>query len=88
MIDARVSYESGPWLYALNVTNLTDKTYIPSICYNGACNYGEPRRHHRHGELPLVNVRAALLSLHRWTGLVLAGFRLPGRADWHPARVV
>ncbi|MFY3433834.1 TonB-dependent siderophore receptor [Achromobacter mucicolens] len=44
LIDARVSYESGPWLYALNVTNLTDKTYIPSICYNGACNYGEPRR--------------------------------------------
>src|SRR5690606_26590443 len=30
--------------------------------------------HHRHGELPLVSVRAALLSLHRWTGLVLAGF--------------
>ena len=44
LFDARVSYESGPWVYALNVTNLTDKTYIPSICYNGLCDYGEPRR--------------------------------------------
>jgi len=44
LLDARVSYEAGPWLYALNVTNLTDKTYIPSICYNGLCDYGEPRR--------------------------------------------
>ncbi|OZI68023.1 TonB-dependent siderophore receptor [Bordetella genomosp. 1] len=44
LFDARVSYETGPWMYALNVTNLTDKTYIPSICYNGLCDYGEPRR--------------------------------------------
>ena len=44
LFDARVSYESGPWVYALNATNLTDKTYIPSICYNGVCDYGEPRR--------------------------------------------
>ncbi|OZI51803.1 TonB-dependent siderophore receptor [Bordetella genomosp. 5] len=44
VVDARVSYETGPWVYALNVTNLTDKTYIPSTCYTGTCSYGEPRR--------------------------------------------
>lgn len=41
LIDTRVSYETGPWVYALNATNLTDKTYIESCTY--ACYYGEPR---------------------------------------------
>lgn len=44
LVDVRLGYETGPWAYALNVTNLADKTYIPSICYNGLCDYGEPRR--------------------------------------------
>ncbi|PCF94264.1 TonB-dependent siderophore receptor [Vreelandella nigrificans] len=41
LIDTRVSYETGPWVYALNATNLTDKTYIESCTYD--CFYGEPR---------------------------------------------
>lgn len=44
LFDARIGYERGPWSAALNVTNLTDKTFIPSICYSGQCQYGEPRR--------------------------------------------
>ncbi|QEI05371.1 TonB-dependent siderophore receptor [Pigmentiphaga aceris] len=44
LLDARLEYENGPWSYALNISNLTDKTYIPSICYNNVCDYGEPRR--------------------------------------------
>ncbi|MCL7931021.1 TonB-dependent siderophore receptor [Halomonas llamarensis] len=41
LVDTRVSYETGPWIYSLNATNLTDKTYIESCTYN--CFYGEPR---------------------------------------------
>ncbi|PAU75310.1 TonB-dependent siderophore receptor [Halomonas salipaludis] len=41
LIDTRVSYETGSWVYALNATNLTDKTYIESCTYG--CYYGEPR---------------------------------------------
>ncbi|MCC5901390.1 MAG: TonB-dependent siderophore receptor [Halomonas sp.] len=41
LVDTRVSYETGPWVYALNATNLTDKTYIESCTYD--CFYGEPR---------------------------------------------
>lgn len=41
LLDTRVSYETGPWIYALNATNLTDKTYIESCTYG--CFYGEPR---------------------------------------------
>lgn len=41
LIDTRVSYETGPWVYALNATNLTDKAYIESCTYS--CFYGEPR---------------------------------------------
>lgn len=44
LFDARIGYENGPWSASLNVTNLTDKTFIPSMCYNGLCDYGEPRR--------------------------------------------
>lgn len=42
LIDAMVSYTTGPWKFALNATNLTDKTYIGSCTYG--CFYGEPRR--------------------------------------------
>lgn len=44
LLDARLAYQQGNWLYALNMTNLTDKRYIPSACYNNVigCDYGEP----------------------------------------------
>lgn len=41
VLDAMVSYAIGPWRLALNVTNLTDKTYV--MCPYGGCSYGEPR---------------------------------------------
>ena len=41
LIDAMVSYETGPWILSLNATNLTDEIYIESCTY--ACFYGEPR---------------------------------------------
>ncbi|MBR8653556.1 TonB-dependent siderophore receptor [Achromobacter sp. Marseille-Q0513] len=42
LFDAMVSYATGPWRFALNATNLTDRTYIGSCTYG--CFYGEPRR--------------------------------------------
>lgn len=42
LFDAMVSYATGPWKLALNVTNLTDKTYLASCTYG--CFYGEPRK--------------------------------------------
>lgn len=42
LLDAMVSYTTGPWRFALNATNLADKTYIGSCTYG--CFYGEPRR--------------------------------------------
>lgn len=42
LLDAMVSYTTGPWRFALNATNLTDKTYIASCTYG--CFYGEPRK--------------------------------------------
>ncbi|WP_051236511.1 TonB-dependent siderophore receptor [Ottowia thiooxydans] len=45
LADLRVSYQRGPWRYAVNVSNVTDKRYIPSTCLNGVigCDYGAPR---------------------------------------------
>ena len=44
LVDARIAYEVGKWEYALNVSNLTDETYIPSVCFPFAvgCDYGAP----------------------------------------------
>ncbi len=42
LIDAMLSYSSGPWKYALNITNLADRTYVASCTYG--CFYGEPRK--------------------------------------------
>jgi iron complex outermembrane receptor protein len=42
LLDAMLSYGVGPWRLALNVTNVTDKTYVATCTY--ACFYGEPRR--------------------------------------------
>ncbi len=44
LFDARLGFESGSWLYALNALNLADKVYIPSMCYAGLCDYGTPRQ--------------------------------------------
>ncbi len=42
LIDAMVSHTTGPWMFALNMTNLADKTYVASCTYG--CFYGEPRK--------------------------------------------
>ncbi len=42
VVDAMASYTSGPWRYALNVTNLTDRTYVSACPYR--CLFGEPRK--------------------------------------------
>ena len=42
LFDAMVSYSTGPWRLALNLTNLADKTYVGSC--TSACFYGEPRK--------------------------------------------
>lgn len=42
VIDAMVSYQAGPWRYALNVSNLADKAYVASCTYG--CFYGERRK--------------------------------------------
>jgi iron complex outermembrane receptor protein len=46
LVDGRLAYQQSNWLYALNVSNLTDKRYIPSTCFKGVtgCDYGEPRK--------------------------------------------
>lgn len=41
LVDAMISYTTGPWKLALNVTNLTDKTYV--TCPYSSCRFGEPR---------------------------------------------
>ncbi|OJX06722.1 MAG: TonB-dependent receptor [Burkholderiales bacterium 68-20] len=42
VFDAMASYTAGPWRFALNVSNLADKTYVVSCTYG--CFYGDPRR--------------------------------------------
>lgn len=42
LADLMASYTTGPWKFAVNVTNLADKTYIASCTYG--CFYGEPRK--------------------------------------------
>ncbi|MEV4781819.1 TonB-dependent siderophore receptor [Burkholderia sp. LMU1-1-1.1] len=51
VIDAMASYTTGLWRLALNVSNLTDKTFYTSCPFS--CFYGEPR-----------NVKASLS--YRW----------------------
>lgn len=43
LIDAMIGYGAGPWKFALNLSNLADKTYIGSCAMYG-CFYGEPRK--------------------------------------------
>jgi len=42
LLDAMVSYTTGPWRFALNATNLADKNYVGSC--STVCFYGEPRK--------------------------------------------
>jgi iron complex outermembrane receptor protein len=42
VFDAMISYSSGPWRLALNLSNLADKKYVASCPYR--CFYGEPRK--------------------------------------------
>lgn len=42
LVDAMVGYVTGSWRYALNATNLTDRTYVSSCTYG--CFYGEARK--------------------------------------------
>ncbi|WKB54190.1 TonB-dependent siderophore receptor [Eleftheria terrae] len=44
LFDAMVSLERGNWTYALNATNLTDKTYFAACLDRGDCWYGTKRK--------------------------------------------
>jgi iron complex outermembrane receptor protein len=43
LVDAVLSLDRGPWRYALNATNLTDKEYVSTCTSSSNCFYG-PRR--------------------------------------------
>ncbi|MDX3906522.1 MAG: TonB-dependent siderophore receptor [Pigmentiphaga sp.] len=43
LFDAMVSYETDRWRYALNLNNLTDKTYVATCLSRGDCWYGARR---------------------------------------------
>lgn len=42
LLDAMVSYSTGPWKLALNMKNVADKRYVTSCSYH-TCFLGEPR---------------------------------------------
>jgi iron complex outermembrane recepter protein len=43
LVDAMISYERGPWLFAFNVSNLTDETYLATCLDRGDCWFGLQR---------------------------------------------
>lgn len=43
LFDGMLSYDTNHWRYALNVNNLTDKTYIATCLSRGDCWYGARR---------------------------------------------
>ncbi|NYS11777.1 TonB-dependent siderophore receptor [Achromobacter xylosoxidans] len=43
LVDAMMAYETSHWRYALNVNNLTDKTYLATCLSRGDCWYGARR---------------------------------------------
>ena len=53
LFDALVAYEHGAWRYALNMSNLTDKTYIATCLERGDCWFGTKRK-------------AVLSAAYRW----------------------
>jgi iron complex outermembrane receptor protein len=44
LFDAMASYDMGPWRFALNANNLTDKSYIATCLARGDCWFGQRRR--------------------------------------------
>lgn len=44
LVDLLLAWDRGPWRVALNVTNLTDKTYIATCLERGDCWFGTQRR--------------------------------------------
>ena len=53
LLDAMVSYDIARWRLALNVTNLTDETYIATCLERGDCWFGTRRK-------------VALTAAYRW----------------------
>ena len=43
LYDAMISFDQGPWRFALNVTNLTDEDYVVTYLDRGDCWYGSRR---------------------------------------------
>lgn len=43
LLDGMIGFDSGPWRYALNVQNLTDKTYVATCLSRGDCWFGTRR---------------------------------------------
>ncbi|HCW20026.1 MAG TPA: TonB-dependent siderophore receptor, partial [Achromobacter sp.] len=43
LFDAMISYDNGPWRYALNVNNIADRTYEVVCLDRGDCFYGARR---------------------------------------------
>jgi len=43
LLDAMAAWEGGPWRVALNVSNLTDKTYLSTCLGRGDCWFGARR---------------------------------------------
>lgn len=44
LFDALLGFDRGPWSFAFNLTNLTDKRYIVTCLERGDCWYGTKRR--------------------------------------------
>lgn len=44
LFDWMTAYETGPWRFALNVNNLTDKDYIATCLARGDCWFGQRRK--------------------------------------------
>jgi len=43
LLDAMAAWETGPWRLALNINNLTDKTYVATCLRRGDCWWGARR---------------------------------------------
>lgn len=43
LLDMLLAWDNGPWRYALNINNLTDKTYTSTCLSRGDCWYGARR---------------------------------------------
>ncbi len=43
LLDSMLAYDAGPWRYALNINNLTDKSYVATCLSRGDCWFGARR---------------------------------------------